>query len=75
MGHYENWNLDGVWTKCNDMWVGPTESDKFLEAKDFLVDSAAPMSLVVRVAIEIGGRYISVMKLLFYIVFIITHAL
>ena len=49
-------SADGKWTKCEDMWVGPKETDKFFETKDFLVDSAAPMSLVVRVAIGIDGK-------------------
>ena len=45
----------GEWVKCKKVLVKPTEEKKFLEMNDFLVDSSAPMTIVVQLDIEIEG--------------------
>ena len=48
--------VDGEWVKCDNVHVGLREKRDFMESKHFLVDAAAPMSLVIRLVIVIQGE-------------------
>ncbi|XP_064382526.1 uncharacterized protein LOC135331333 isoform X2 [Halichondria panicea] len=48
-------NKDGQWTRCEDLWIKPAEGERFLETVDLLVDAAAPLSMVFKLAIAIDG--------------------
>jgi len=56
---------DGEWTRCDDIWIRPSEAENFLETLDFTVDGTAPLVMVFKLAIGIDGiiRY----KILFLV--------
>ena len=49
------YSADGEWTKCDTVFVGMKDQKGFLESTHFLVDSATPVQLVVRLVIKIEG--------------------
>ena len=47
---------DGEWVKVDEIFVGLKGNKDFFETRDFLVDPAAPSSLVVRFVLKIEGK-------------------
>lgn len=47
---------EGEWIACDDVYVGEKGAKDFMETKDFLIDGAAPMTIVTRLAIKIKGE-------------------
>lgn len=48
-------DADGQWVRCDNIWVRPAEGKEFLETLELLVDGAAPLSMVFKLAISIEG--------------------
>lgn len=49
---------DGEWTKCDEVYVGLKGQRDFMESTHFLIDTAAPLSLLVRLVIKIDGQHL-----------------
>ena len=49
--------LDGEWIKCDEVSVGFKGQSDFMESTHFLIGTATPLSLLVRLVIKIEGKH------------------